>query len=94
MAMESNSGHTFGVLVGNTAAVSWADAAVAYVAFYHRLFRGSSVAEATAAMKSASGDQNFAWLLGSAVKYEWNRWRSERQELAVRAIQEALRADV
>lgn len=94
MAMESSSGHTFGVLVSNTAAVSWADAAVAYVAFYHRLFRDSSVAEATAAMKSASGDQNFVWFLGSAVKHKWNRWISERQELAVRALQEALRADV
>ena len=92
--MEPGSGHTFGVLVSNTAAVSWADAAVAYVAFYHRLFRDSSVAEATAAMKSASGDQNFVWFLGSAVKHKWNRWISERQELAVRALQEALRADV
>lgn len=94
MAMERSSGHTFGVLVGNTAAVSWADAAVAYVAFYHRLFRGSSVSEATDAMKSASGDQNFIPFLGSVVKNEWNRWLSERQELAVQAIQEALGADL
>lgn len=94
MAMEPGNGHTFGVLVSNTTGVSWADAAVAYVAFYHRLFRGSSVAEATDAMKSASGDQNFILLLGSVVKNEWNRWLSERQELAIRALREALRADV
>lgn len=94
MAMEPGNGHTFGVLVSNITEVSWADAAVAYVAFYHRLFRGSSVAEAREAMKFASGDQNFAWLLGSVVKDEWNRWISDSQELVVRAVQEALRADV
>lgn len=92
--MEPGNGHTFGVLVSNTTGVSWADAAVAYVAFYHRLFRGSSVAEATGAMKSASGDQNFILLPGSLVKSEWNRWLSERQEFAVQAVQEALGADV
>lgn len=94
MAMERSSGHTFGVLVSNTAEVSWADAAVAYVTFYHRLFRHSTVAEATDAMRSASGDQNFVWLLGSMVKDEWNRWASERRGLVVRALQEALRTDV
>jgi len=94
MAMEPGNGHTFGVLVSNTTGVSWADAAVAYVAFYHRLIRGSSVAEATEAMKLASGDQNFILLLGSLVKSEWNRWLSERQEFAVQAVQEALGADV
>ena len=71
MAMHEDSEKPFWALIGNINSASWNDAAVAYVTFYHHLFKGAAVADAVEAMKVASGDYNFVWYNGNAVKEDW-----------------------
>lgn len=68
MAMYEDGEPTFWALVGNAHSPTWADAAVAYVAFYHRLFKGATVEASVEAMKQASGDPHFAVLSGQEMK--------------------------
>jgi hypothetical protein len=46
-------------LVGCGAQPSWGETAVAYATFYHQLWRGEYIADAVAAMRVASGNQQF-----------------------------------
>ena len=57
MAMQlDDAPHPYFGFIGNYAKPTWSDTAVAYLAFYHRLSKGATIAEAVEAMKSASGD--------------------------------------
>jgi len=76
MAMNEDKDETFWALVGNSSSVSWDDAAVAYVTFYHLLFKNPSVEksqleEYVGYMKSASKDDNFEVWGGRAIKTAW-----------------------
>lgn len=93
MAMTNSSDLPFGLLVGSLSQVAWADAAVAYVAFYHRLFKGASVHDAINAMKSASGESGFAVFDASAVRESWRKWVSENTEACVQIVQDILMND-
>lgn len=46
-------------LVGNAQSPTWADTAVAYATFYHRIARGDNIVAAVSAMRSASGNDSF-----------------------------------
>lgn len=71
MAMYNDNEPSFYALVGNTHSTTWADSAVAYINFYHRLFKGAAVEESVMAMRSGSGDNNFVVQYGQRVKTAW-----------------------
>lgn len=73
MAMREDADPPFYAIVGNVGSPTWSDAAIAYVAFYHRIFKGASADEAIAAMKAASGDNGFAIEYGAETKESWGK---------------------
>lgn len=89
MAMHEEKDQPFWALVGNNTSALWADAAVAYITFYHLFFKGQSAEQCVEAMKHASGDHNFMLWSGHKVKADWGALMSQsrRNQLA-----EALRA--
>lgn len=75
MAMHDEPKETFWALVGNCKSPRWADAAVAYVVFYHNLFKEVHVEECVKRMRLASGDDEFMFFLGKDAKEAWkNRY--------------------
>lgn len=73
MAMCSETDATFWALVTNHGQVSWSDAAVGYISFYHLLFRGLPVEACVSSMKVASGNHEFDCIYGGQVKNEWQQ---------------------
>lgn len=71
MAMSEEDRLPFFGLVGHTGVPRWSDAAVAFVTFYHRLFKGSTVLEAVEVMRSASGDARFLAMRGTEARDTW-----------------------
>lgn len=71
MAMHNEQEPTFWALVGNTQAVDWSDAAIAYITFYHSFFKSYGIDDCVERMKVASGDPNFVRIFGSAAKQLW-----------------------
>ena len=72
--MYDDKEHPFWVLVGNSESVAWADAAVAYVTFYHQFFKGTNIDECVRLMCAASGDQNFMRMHGKEIKSNWQTY--------------------
>lgn len=65
MAKQQADGpHPYFAMIGSYAKPTWADTAVAYSAFYHRVSKGHTLADAVQAMKAASG--NDSWILETA----------------------------
>jgi hypothetical protein len=77
MAMDKTSNHPFYALVGSITSFSWQDAAVAYVTFYHLLFKDIPLEECVEGMRSASGNDQFGLWLGSKVKENWEEIAEE-----------------
>ena len=75
MAMELGD-KPFSILVGPTASVPWNDAAVAYITFYHRLFKGYDVVESVRAMCVASANDSFMPFSGELIAKEWKKNKS------------------
>jgi hypothetical protein len=73
MAVDNSTDNPFYALVGSSNKVSWQDAAVAYVTFYHLLFKGISVDECVKKMKLASNNNDFGVWWGSEIKETWQR---------------------
>ena len=71
MAMHTDADKPFWALVGNCESAQWSDAAVAFVTFYHRLFKGAALDTAVSAMRIASGDDNFMIYEGAKVRQAW-----------------------
>jgi len=67
MAMSSEK-PPFLAIVGHPSTVNWDDAAVAYIAFYHRMFRGATVPQAVEAMREAAGTPDFAVIPGTVAQ--------------------------
>jgi hypothetical protein len=59
----------FHALIGHDDEVSWNDAAVGFLNFYHRLAQGSPIEEAVQAM-SASGDSRFRVRFAAEVRFD------------------------
>lgn len=88
MAMDEMQPVTFRHLVGTDSNVFWADAAVAYMAMYHHLFRGTALADAVNAMRAASGVADFHHMDGPKLQQLWfNHKLEEKSE----QLSEALR---
>jgi hypothetical protein len=89
MAMHHDSDKPFWQLVGNVQEVVWADAAVAYITFYHSFFKGVPFEECVARMRTASGDPNFISFAGSQVKADWAAYSEKsRQSALVQALRD------
>lgn len=58
----------YAVLVGPVSEVSFSDAAVAYIVFYHQISKGETFAQAVAAMKIGSGEHRFGIVDGEATR--------------------------
>jgi hypothetical protein len=72
MVMNQTADHPFWAIIGNKQDATWANAAVAYITFYHQFFKDNSVLDnCVNVMKQASGDTNFVYLSGHAVKLSW-----------------------
>jgi hypothetical protein len=54
--------------VGSDISIPWSDAAIAYATFYHLLFKGTSLQQCVEAMRIASGNNNFHYILGKTAK--------------------------
>ncbi|MGO9567897.1 MAG: hypothetical protein ACLP5H_10180 [Desulfomonilaceae bacterium] len=87
MAMHEEKDHPFWALVGNTDSVSWPDAAVAYITFYHLLFKDVPVEQCVERMSIASGDYNFRLISGHAVKAAWAAITEKIHSDAIAAFQ-------
>lgn len=68
MAMHENAPLPFSALVGHPESAEWDDSAIAFMTFYHRLFKGASASDAVEAMKLASGDSRFSFTSGQTVQ--------------------------
>ena len=86
MAMHEDIVYPFWALIGNSKATMWADAAVAYITFYHQFFKGIQVEEAVTAMKVASGDSNFMIFSGDYVKKDWADFVKERKLITLAGL--------
>lgn len=71
MAMFEGEDHPFGGIVANSENALWNDAAVAFVTFYHLLFKGRPIEHCVEAMKMASDDPNFYFERGDTIKANW-----------------------
>jgi hypothetical protein len=94
MAMSENGDIPFMWLVGHDAKVNLDDAAIAYAAFYHRLFKGETIPVALEAMQKASGDGRFMSISGSEARDIWKHHLSRAQSEAARASVEAYLASL
>jgi len=68
LARDDSEDKPFLALVGNSNKISWKDSAVAYITFYHLLFKNISMEECVERMISASNDNNFKLWWGHEVK--------------------------
>lgn len=81
MAMQADAESPFFGMVGHTGTPPWSDAAVAFVTFYHRFFKGSPVPDAVKAMAIAAGDNGFREILGTQARQIWVDYiEQERQK--------------
>lgn len=80
MAMHENTDKPFWALIGNSNSAQWDDAAVAYVTFYHQIFKGETVEKSVDIMKIASGDDNFMHFNGNKVKEDWATFMTNQRE--------------
>lgn len=73
MAQDNSTDYPFYALVGSNNEVYWEDAAVAYITFYHLLFKGISIDDCVDKMKLASHNNDFGVRRGSEIKETWQR---------------------
>jgi len=89
MAMYSDGQPHFWALVGNSGSPTWADAAIAYAAFYHLFFKGFDIKLCVESMKVAGGDHNFVHLLGADMQAGWAAFVQQHQAEISAAVPEA-----
>jgi hypothetical protein len=70
-------------LIGNTSKIEYSDAAVAYITFYHLLFKGIDIGHCVESMKVASGDENFVLINGLEIKTSYMEY-IEKQISSIR----------
>jgi|SRR6185312_1918623 len=88
MAMSEEEGDPpFHNLVGHPGSPSWGDAAVAFIAFYHLLFKGYSMQDAVKGMNVAAGDGQFRLFYGEDVQ---RLWRDMMEDPEPRAFSRAV----
>jgi hypothetical protein len=88
MAMYEDAETPFWALVGNSMDTRWADAAIAYITFYHLFFKDQDVASCVEAMRVASGDPNFVIFDGAHTRESWLAFqRQQRTQAIVAALQ-------
>ncbi|MBD2741555.1 hypothetical protein [Coleofasciculus sp. FACHB-1120] len=93
MAMHEDADYPFRALVGNNSSVSWSDAAVAYVTFYHLLFKGMSIEQCVERMILASGNDKFDVWSGHDLKASWIQYMAKaRKEQAAESLRRAIQA--
>lgn len=84
MATVKKGNIPFKYLVGNSDSVPWNDAAVAYITFYHLLFKGlNNLDECRKVMMEASGNNLFELHDGEQINLNW--FTSNQRLLSVRA---------
>lgn len=88
MAMHEDQDHPFWALIGNSGEALWADAAVAYITFYHLFFKGVAIDECVSRMRLASNDQRFMHFVGADIRAGWATFQ---QQNAARRMAELLR---
>ncbi len=90
MAMYADGEPHFWALVGNSGSPTWVDAAVAYITFYHLLFKSLPIETCVESMKVASHDHDFSVFLGQQAKASWlSHMSSQLAGLAQRLEQAA-----
>jgi hypothetical protein len=69
-------------IVGHEGTALWADAAIGFVTFYHRVFKNADGVDAVAAMRAAAGDDGFHILFGAHAQQAWTH-TIERERAAI-----------
>ncbi len=81
----------FRFLIGNRDKVPWCDAAVAYITFYHLLFKNIDLYDCHTAMKIASGNNKFDIHHGLQVHLNWINLINYNQQTQQNIVQEVAR---
>jgi hypothetical protein len=90
MAESEHEPLPFLALIGNDAVVNLDDAAIGYAAFYHRLFKGSSIPQAVEALQRASGDSRFLYAEGTEARTIWRRRMADQARRRLQAFHQTL----
>jgi hypothetical protein len=93
MAMSEHPQLPFLALVGHDAEVNLDDAAIGYAAFYHQLFKGSTVPQAVEAMQKASGDSRFMYIEGPEARGIWKQRMADQARQQLQAYLKTLLAN-
>lgn len=80
MASQNLNNNTYWALVGNSHTATWSDAAVAYITFYHLLFKGIDLDSCITGMRTASGDNNFYYIYGNQARQNWLNYINATQQ--------------
>jgi hypothetical protein len=92
MVMSEEKEDPFIAIVCNTGTPNWSDTAVAFIAFYHRLFEHASLPDAINAMCAASGDNGFIVEFAPTVKKEWIELvQKQRWEQVAKGLEKLLK---
>jgi hypothetical protein len=69
----------FFALIGHTGTPSWHEAAIAFVTFYHHLFKHGNIEQAVDAMKVASDNAEFTHVLGKDAQQAWISYMQQKR---------------
>jgi hypothetical protein len=81
----------FQFLIGNRDRIHWSDAAVAYITFYHLLFKGFDPNYCYETMKLASGNDQFEIYNGQQVHFKWITHNQQFKQNLVREVARRLK---
>lgn len=82
----------FDFLVGNSDAIPWSEAAVAYITFYHLFFKGFDIQKCIEIMRAASANNKFEIYNGKQVHFNWIQYNQHiAAEISRQFAQEAIR---
>jgi hypothetical protein len=90
MAMRVGEPLPYFAILGHPDSPTWADAAIGYAAFYHRLFDGSGLMTALVAMRAASGDDRFDIHVG---EQDQGLWTDLIRRLTAQSVADDLASD-
>ncbi|WP_193200611.1 hypothetical protein [Nostoc sp. MG11] len=81
----------FQFLIGNIDSVPWSDAAVAYITFYHLLFKNIALESCYENMKLASGNNKFEIHNGKQVHLNWTNYNKQIQQNLARQVAQKIK---
>jgi hypothetical protein len=95
LSMDDGSGPSpFYAILSHNGAVSWADSALGFSIFYHRMNTGTNWGDALEAMQAATGSMGFDMRLSTDAKNRIAKQRVEKAKASVKDLQTRLLAEI